>query len=126
MFHKSAIVFLSSFLFINCFSLCDVTLAVSLNFLFFQLFSLQIILTSSHTGEWPVVFLCWQRPIVFLSFAIFFNHPYVISFFLSIFYLFHLYTFLNNYYSLLHKVHLKFPFYPFVLFVIVLLSLSFL
>ena len=60
-----------------------------------------------------MVFICCERPVISLSSRDFFHHPYVVSFFLSIFYMFHLYTFLSNYYSLLHTLHLKFPFYPF-------------
>ena len=40
-------------------------------------------------------------------FPIFIHHLYVLSFFLSIFFLFHLYTFLNNYYSLLQNCDLE-------------------
>ena len=58
------IVFLSSFLFINCSLLCDVILAASWNFLFYQLFCL----TSSYAGEWSVAFICCQRPVIFSSF----------------------------------------------------------
>ena len=108
MFHKLQIVFLSSFLFINCSLSCDIILAASLNFLFFHL----LLQLSSHTEKWPEVFIYCERPVIFLSFfAIFLHNLCVMSFFLSIFYLFPLYANSKNYYSLLHKLLLKFPFF---------------
>ena len=79
-----------------------------MNFLFFQLFSLNIILTSSHAGNGKWFSYVVKGQSSFYLFAIFLHHPYVLLFFLSIFSLLHLYTFLINYYSLLHKKRIVF------------------